>query len=103
LRRKKFVYVVAFFAALWFHNTLALTTCVNVNVFWRHLDADNYNSKDLYGNHDLVLASKAFSSLRHVISSLDALPSPYREFYYLRAEESLKFASNHREDSSPAS
>lgn len=67
--------------ALWFHNTLALTFGVGVNVFWRHLPADSYDKKDPYGNKDPVAASRALQALERALNTLDELPADYRDFY----------------------
>lgn len=49
---------VLFIPALWFHNTLALSFGVAVNVFWKNLDHSLYDKKDFYGNKDLLPAAK---------------------------------------------
>lgn len=49
---------ILFIPSLWFHNTLALTYGVAVNVFWKNLPHDLYDKNDFYGNKDLLPASK---------------------------------------------
>ena len=68
-------------AALWFHNVLNVDSGVAVNVFWRHLAADQYDESDTYGNRDLVAASRATHSVDRAIKLLDALPGDYRDFF----------------------
>lgn len=43
---------VLYIPALWFHHVTALEFGVAVNVFWRHLGEEFYDSKDTYGNRD---------------------------------------------------
>lgn len=54
---------------------------VAVNVFWRHLDAKQYDSNDTYGNKDLVVAGRAGQVLDRALKLLDTLPDDYRDFY----------------------
>lgn len=75
---------VPFFSALWFHNTLALDPNVAVNVFWRHLNRDCYDTKDIYGNKDLNQASRALNLLDKAIKLIEELPDDYRDFYARR-------------------
>lgn len=93
--------------ALWFHNVLALEPCISVNMFWRHLDPDFYQRKDLYGNKDLALAQDAAKKVERgtvqfqpprpasspltvplkvdeALALLDTLPTYYRRFYAQR-------------------
>lgn len=49
---------ILFIPALWFHNTLALTYGIAVNVFWKNLQHDYYDKNDFYGNKDLIPAAK---------------------------------------------
>lgn len=49
---------ILFIPALWFHNTLALTFGINVNVFWKNLSDELYDKNDYYGNKDLLPAAK---------------------------------------------
>ncbi|KAK0153601.1 tRNA wybutosine-synthesizing protein 5 [Merluccius polli] len=72
---------ILFIPALWFHNTLALQFGVGVNVFWRHLAAESYDKKDLYGNKDPVAAARALQALERALHMLDELPASYRDFY----------------------
>ena len=81
---------VLFIPALWFHNVLALDFSISVNVFWKHLDDCFYEKKDLYGNKDLVQATKAFQSTDKSIKELNMLPKVYRDFYLKRVIEIYK-------------
>ena len=73
-------------SALWFHNIKSLDThAVSVNVFWRHLSADFYEPKDVYGNKDLVPFSRTIGQLAKSLNELDKqLPSVYVDFYARR-------------------
>lgn len=73
-----------FIPALWFHNTLALTFGVGVNVFWRHLPENSYDKKDPYGNKDPLAATRALQALERCLGILDELPEDYRDFYARR-------------------
>ncbi|XP_028847099.1 tRNA wybutosine-synthesizing protein 5 [Denticeps clupeoides] len=73
-----------FIPALWFHNTVALTFGVGVNVFWCHLSADCYDKKDPYGNKDPIAAQRAMQVLERALGILEELPSNYRDFYARR-------------------
>lgn len=53
---------ILFIPALWFHNTLALTYGVAVNIFWKNLQHELYDKNDFYGNKDLLPAAKVSSS-----------------------------------------
>jgi len=81
---------VLFIPALWFHNIISLDFSVAVNVFWRHLDESFYEKKDLYGNKDLVNASKAFLFGDKALKELSALPQEYKYFYTRRLIEILR-------------
>ncbi|KXZ49143.1 hypothetical protein GPECTOR_23g71 [Gonium pectorale] len=47
---------VLFLPSLWFHHvtTTGGASGISVNAFWRHLPAECYHKKDLYGNRDIV-------------------------------------------------
>ena len=45
---------ILYIPALWFHNVTSLNFCVSVNLFWKQLESEQYQTKDLYGNKDLV-------------------------------------------------
>jgi tRNA wybutosine-synthesizing protein 5 len=79
-----------FIPSLWFHNVLTYEPCVAVNVFWKHLEDDLYEKKDLYGNKDLLPGDKALKSVDSILSSLSQLPEYYREFYARKLIASLK-------------
>ena len=81
---------VLFIPALWFHNVIALEFGVAVNVFWRHLDNGMYDSKDTYGNKDLVPASRAMQIMDRAVKTLEDLPEEYRDFYARRIVCKLK-------------
>jgi len=75
-----------FIPALWFHNIKSLDThAISVNVFWRHLNSDLYEPKDLYGNKDLVPFSRTIGQLAKSLNELDKqLPPVYVDFYARR-------------------
>ena len=52
-------------------------------MFWRdqRLSSSDYFTKDLYGNRDPKVAELALESVRSSLSSLEALPQGYQEFY----------------------
>ncbi len=66
---------------------IALDFSIAVNVFWKHLDDSFYEKKDLYGNKDLVNASKAFQSTDKCMKELKLLPNVYKNFYIKRIIE----------------
>ena len=70
-----------FVAALWFHNVRSLDFSVAVNVFFRHLEANYYDSKDPYGNKDPQAAARALQILNRALKCLEELPDEYRDFY----------------------
>eukprot|EP01062_Namystynia_karyoxenos_P071665 TRINITY_DN6732_c0_g1_i3.p1 TRINITY_DN6732_c0_g1~~TRINITY_DN6732_c0_g1_i3.p1 ORF type:complete len:1197 (+),score=270.13 TRINITY_DN6732_c0_g1_i3:78-3668(+) len=70
-----------FIPALWCHTTCAAESGISLNVFWRHLAPEHYDSKDLYGNKDLLSAQRAEEHLAKLQAALDELPDEYREFY----------------------
>jgi tRNA wybutosine-synthesizing protein 5 len=49
---------ILFIPALWFHNTIAHSYGISVNVFWKNLPHYLYDKTDVYGNKDLIPASK---------------------------------------------
>lgn len=71
---------VLFIPAMWFHNVISLQFGVAVNVFWRHLDPCYYDSKDTYGNKDLVPATRAMQIMDRAIKALEELPEEYKDF-----------------------
>ena len=75
---------VLFIPALWFHHVTALDFAVAVNVFWRHLPKELYDSKDPYGNKDPLPAQKAMQMVEKAVKQLDDLPADHRDFYCLR-------------------
>ena len=62
----------------------ALQFSIAVNVFWRHLSPDKYDSKDVYGNKDLIPGSRALQVLDRALKILDDLPNDYKDFYARR-------------------
>lgn len=54
---------------------------MGVNVFWRHLEEKFYDPKDIYGNRDLLPATRAFQSLEKTLKILNELPADYKDFY----------------------
>ena len=81
---------VLYIPALWFHNVTALNFCVAVNVFWRNLDAKMYDTRDVYGNKDLLLASRAQEGVNRACKLIHGLPNDYRDFYARKLIQSIK-------------
>ncbi|XP_001635034.2 tRNA wybutosine-synthesizing protein 5 isoform X1 [Nematostella vectensis] len=75
---------VLFIPALWFHNVVSLDFGVAVNVFWRHLPAEMYDNKDVYGNKDLLPATRAMQIVDRAVKLLQELPDGYKDFYARR-------------------
>lgn len=75
------VFLWTLIAALWFHNVINLECGVAVNVFWRHMPPDYYDKTDVYGNKDLVAATRSEQILDRALKQLDSLPTDYRDFY----------------------
>ena len=65
-------------------HSISLQFGVAVNVFWRHLEPCYYDSKDTYGNKDLVPATRAMQIMDRAIKALEELPEEYRDFYARR-------------------
>ncbi|GAB1284981.1 tRNA wybutosine-synthesizing protein 5 [Apodemus speciosus] len=72
---------VLFIPALWFHNVVSEEFGVGVNVFWKHLPSECYDTTDTYGNKDPVAASRAVQILDRALKTLAELPEEYRDFY----------------------
>lgn len=54
-------------------------------MFWRHLNIDCYDPKDLYGNKDLVPFNRTIGQLAKSLNELDKqIPSVYVDFYVKR-------------------
>ncbi len=70
-----------FIPALWFHNVIAQEFSVGVNMFWRHLDREMYDSKDIYGNKDPLPVCRVMQMMDKGMKSLDELPDTYKDFY----------------------
>ncbi|RNA01362.1 tRNA wybutosine-synthesizing 5 [Brachionus plicatilis] len=83
---------VIFIPSLWLHNVISVSFSIGVNVFWKHLDDEFYEKKDVYGNKDLVAAQKAFLFADKAINELNRLPLHYKEFYIKRVIQ--KFQKN---------
>lgn len=75
---------ILFIPALWFHHVTALDFAVAVNVFWRQLPKELYDSKDPYGNKDPLPAQKAMQMVERAVKQLDSLPDDHKDFYCLR-------------------
>jgi len=75
---------ILFIPSLWFHNVTSVDFGVAVNVFWRHLDSELYDKKDIYGNKDLIPATQSMQMMEKIIKNLDKLPVEYRDFYARR-------------------
>jgi len=80
-----------FIPAFWFHHVY--TECggasVAVNVFWRRLSVDEYESKDIYGNKDVVSGTEACDLALRAGDAIKDLPEPYKSFYARRAIRAL--------------
>ena len=63
---------------------------VAINIFWRHLAADAYDPKDVYGNRDPVPAARVLQSLDKNLQTLEKLPDEYRDFYARRMIARIK-------------
>lgn len=75
---------VLFIPALWFHNVVSLDFSVAVNVFWKHLPDEFYDSKDTYGNKDPPQVQRAMQILDRSLKALEELPNDqYKQFYSL--------------------
>ena len=81
---------VLFIPALWFHHVTAIDFAVAVNVFWRHLPKELYDSKDPYGNKDPLPAQRALQMVDRAVKMLDALPKDHKQFYCLRLISSIE-------------
>lgn len=81
---------VLYIPALWFHNVTALEFGVAVNVFWRHLGAEFYDSKDTYGNKDPPQVQRSLQMVERAAKVLSELPQEHRQFYGHRLVEHLK-------------
>lgn len=68
---------------------------VAINVFWKHLPNEFYESRDPYGNKDLVQANKGFDKLNRALKDLEELPEYYRRFYCQRFIEEIRNAFDH--------
>ena len=76
---------VLYIPALWFHNVTALEFGVAVNIFWKHLSDEFYDSKDTYGNRDPPQVQRAMQVVERAAKMLSGLPSSeYRQFYSTR-------------------
>ncbi len=72
---------VLFIPAMWWHNVRTLSVCYGLNVFFRHLPAECYQTSDLYGNKDPLFAVAAEKFLKQAMASLSELPEEYRKFF----------------------
>lgn len=73
---------VLFIPALWFHNVLMYDFSIAINLFWKHLDMQFYDTKDSYGNKDPPQVQRAMQTLEQALKHLDELPNDfYKDFY----------------------
>jgi tRNA wybutosine-synthesizing protein 4 len=72
---------VLFIPAMWWHNVRTLTPCYGLNVFFRHLPEASYQTSDLYGNKDPLLAVAAEKAAKQAAAHLNSLPEEYRRFF----------------------
>ena len=75
---------ILFIPALWFHNVTALDFSISVNVFWKHLEDTCYDTKDVYGNKDLIPAQRSQQGVEKALKTLESLPEQYKDFYARR-------------------
>ena len=75
---------ILFIPALWFHNVTSVDFGVAVNLFWKHLDSQFYDEKDIYGNKDPPQAQRALQTVDKAMKLLQELPTELKEFYSLR-------------------
>ena len=68
---------------------VALDFSIGVNVFWKHLNEEFYEKKDVYGNKDLTFASKAFLFVDKAVKELNNMPFEYKRFYTKRIIHTL--------------
>ncbi len=73
---------VLYIPALWFHNVAALEFGVAVNVFWKHLSDEFYDSKDTYGNRDPPQVQRAMQVVERAAKMLKELPSSECKQFY---------------------
>lgn len=76
--------------AFWFHSTRSLTYSVGINAFWKNLNPTFYDPKDIYGNKDLLPATRALQSLDKAVKNLKELPEEYMDFYARRMIQILQ-------------
>ncbi|KAK3589777.1 hypothetical protein CHS0354_021110 [Potamilus streckersoni] len=86
---------ILFIPALWFHNVISMDFGVAVNVFWKHMDDNFYDSKDTYGNKDPLPATRAMQILDRALKTLDELPLEYRDFYARRLVHRIQSKTLH--------
>lgn len=105
---------VLFIPALWAHHVTALHgPSIALNVFYRHLNANEYPAKDLYANADPIVAAQALKSVDAAMESLKGLPQDYKVFYggiaaarlehYLGVDASRRRLSADKDDASSSS
>ena len=59
-------------------------------MFWRHLNDEFYDPKDLYGNKDLVPFNRSIGQLAKSLSEMEKqLPMVYVDFYARRLRSYL--------------
>jgi len=81
---------ILFIPALWFHNITSLEFGVAINVFWRHLHKDLYDTKDPYGNKDPLPAQRAIQAAERALKLLNELPDTYKDFYARRLVSTIE-------------
>ncbi|XP_055351200.1 tRNA wybutosine-synthesizing protein 5-like [Paramacrobiotus metropolitanus] len=70
-----------FIPAFWMHYMVAEEFSIAVNVFWHNLPKELYDSKDTYGNKELLPYFRASQGLDRALKQLENLPREYRRFY----------------------
>jgi len=67
--------------AFWFHNVQALDFSVAVNVFWKPLENEFYDRKDMFGNRELIPWQRSQEGISRILGVISRLPKNAREFY----------------------
>ncbi len=63
---------------------------MSINIFWRPLDNSFYQTRDLYGNRDLIHGEKAIQLTTEADQQISQLPAYYQDFYRRKSRMALK-------------
>lgn len=87
---------VLFIPALWFHHVTAgpAEPSLAVNVFWKGEEDQNlYDTKDIYGNKDLLPFQRASEKLTSLVKEMKRdLPGKYHSFYLTKLAQQLSIS-----------